>query len=593
MKRTSTAETIRRVTGLLATLAAGSLLVAVTIAAVSPAGAEPQSDYQLLFNPGVETYDSPYDQWFGVDCQVASGWQRFSTGDLEPCWMDTRVFAESWLGSGWVERMEGQTSQLLVSTQPYTAGLRQTVTGLTPGVGYGFHAAMLTIFQSSALPPEHGTMIKQLGLDPTGGTDPQAPSVVWSPANNRDKWWDIQNRVATTAQSPTMTVFIRVDSLLEAGPWPFMNLSFLDSAILAQTPAVTATSPPVSEVTLFIVAWDNLEMPPGDAQFRGIDVQWLDEAEGAWHPWITQTLSLEAAYEGEPGHTYHFRARAWASYPNGAWLHGPYRDGGDTATLVSGPRLMGRVLSPDGLPVPGATVAISGTGYAAQTGADGLYELYVEALGEPQAATVNHSWWASPPPKLGLTIGLTETVGLTWTLRAPADAVGNGQFEDGMAGWVVVGDAEVPPLVVAEPVHTGLGSLQLGGTAPTSFTTGVSQTVALTGAWEPALSLWYQPGTCEAEARFNVVVVVSGQSDGPGPPISATSVLTPDLGAHGWRPLWATTGPPGSAFTGTVTVELRLWADGPGEEVTVYVDEVSLGATPGGRHHVSLPMVLR
>ena len=40
--------------------------------------------YQLLTNPGVEVYDAPYAQYQGIDCQVASGWQRFWYDGPEP-----------------------------------------------------------------------------------------------------------------------------------------------------------------------------------------------------------------------------------------------------------------------------------------------------------------------------------------------------------------------------------------------------------------------------------------------------------------------------------------------------------------------------
>ena len=197
--------------------------------------------YQLLLNPGMESYDGPYTRYQGIDCQIASSWQRFWYDGPEPHWMDTRVFAASHLGGGWVERIQGETSQLVISTQPYTAGVLQRVTGLTPGVGYGFHAAMLTIFQTSAPPASHGTMIKQVGMDPTGGLDPQAATVVWSAPDDHDEGpWDIDQRTAVYAQGQAMTVFVRVISPYEAGDLPFLNYSFLDSAILAETPQVRA-----------------------------------------------------------------------------------------------------------------------------------------------------------------------------------------------------------------------------------------------------------------------------------------------------------------------------------------------------------------
>ena len=168
------------------------LALSVTLCPVrwqaAQAQVEPRADdYQLLANPGLEFFDGPYGQCDGVDCQVASHWQRFWHDGAEPCWMDTRVFAYSHLGTGWVERIEGVTSQLVFSSEPYTAGLWQQVTGLTPGLGYGFHAAMLTIFETSAQAPVDGTMIKQVGIDPTGGTDPRSPDIVWSDPNDEDQ----------------------------------------------------------------------------------------------------------------------------------------------------------------------------------------------------------------------------------------------------------------------------------------------------------------------------------------------------------------------------------------------------------------------
>ncbi len=392
--------------------------------------------YQLLTNPGVEVYDAPYAQYQGIDCQVASGWQRFWYDGQEPQWMDTRVFAGSHLGGGWVERIQGDTSQLVISTLPYTAGILQRVTGLTPGMGYGFHAAMLTIFQTSAPPSSHGTMIKQVGMDPTGGIDPQASTVVWSEPDDHDEGpWDIDQRTAVYAQGQAMTVFVRVISPHEAGDLPFLNYSFLDSAILAQTPQVRATSPAVSETPSFSVRWDNALPAPGSEKLKWYDVQWKDETEGVWHNWQEQTKATESTFSGQQGHTYRFRARVWQRYPNGAHLYGPFRPDGDTTTRIAGPRLAGRVLANAGNPVSGATVAILGTGHTTTSGSSGGYVLDVEHWTEPKTATVSHPWWKPPDPRHGLTFGLAETVPFTWTLRPPDDAVANGGFEAGLDNW--------------------------------------------------------------------------------------------------------------------------------------------------------------
>ncbi len=587
-----------------------------------PLGAQvPQApaapDFQLLTNPGVEVYDPPYDHYEGIACQVASGWQRFWDEEQpEPCWMDCRVFAASHLGGGWVDRIEGDTSQLIVSTEPYTAGIRQTVTGLTPGAGYGFHAAMLTIFQTSAPPDVDDTMFKQVGLDPTGGTDPNAPTVVWSEADGHDaNGWSIDLRAAAFAQAPTMTVFVRVISPYPSGGLPYINLSFLDSAILALTPVVSATSSAVSEATAFTVNWDNLVTAPGLKRFKGYDVQWLDEVEGVWHGWLTGTMEVAATFAGEQGHAYRFRARAWQKYLNGALLVSPYRPEGDSRTLVAGPRLVGQVLSTEGLPVIGATVAISGTDLAATSGAGGYYELLAQPSPEARSVTVGHPRWLAPPPVHGIVFGPTDTVTLTWTLRPLSDALVNGDFEAGLDGWSLANAR-----TVSDTVHSGRLALALGGGEALSGTVAASQTVVLTDAWEPHLSFWYRAAdaTETDDSLFNVALTVVTETISTtwtvsptasagrlltGPvtvpvtvtvPITTTYLFTPSLEAGDWQHQAYRFGPTEAGLTATVRLEFIVRRGEEAEEArTIYLDEVGLGATPGGPHRTYLPLVLR
>jgi hypothetical protein len=576
------------------------LVLCLIVFQVSGQAAAPDTpEYQLLTNPGVENYDPPYAQYEGVDCQVATGWERFWYGGLEPYWMDTRVFAEGF-ETGWVERIEGETSQMVLATEPYTAGIWKQVDGLTPGVGYGFHAAMLTIFQTSAQPPVDGTMIKQVGMDPAGGTNPQAPTVVWSEPNDHDQEWDLERRTAVYAETPTMTVFVRVISLYPSGGLPYLNQSFLDSAILAQTPVVTATSPAVSEMPDFTVNWDNAVPAPG-GELRWYDVQWMDEDEGTWHGWFTRTEVVEAPFAGDWGHTYRFRARAWEWYPNNAHLYGVYRPEGDTSTHLGGPNLAGRVLSPESHPVAGATVAISGTSYTTTSGPDGRYAMEVLAWPDPQVVTVSHSVWGAPAPVYGVTFEPLDTEILTWTLLPPGDVVANGGFEAGVAGWSLIAAQGLTATVVAEPVHTGVGALALGGapspgllvSPPLSITAGVTQTVVLTDAWEPALSFWYRPVGTDTDDLFNVVLTVVTESISTTLPATLTRVFTPPLDADGWQHLWYYPGLPRAALTGTVTIRFQVWQDGDEAAATVFLDEVSLGATPGGPNGIYLPLILK
>lgn len=593
-------------------LIGGGVLLVLSVLAWSPSdlrALSPSVDtervhYELLANPGMELYDPPYGP--GTSCQVASGWERFWYDGGEPCWMDTRVFAAT-VGSGWVERIEGETSQMIVSTEPYTAGIYQRVTGLTPGVGYGFHAAMLTIFQSSAPPAIHGKMIKQVGIDPAGGIDPQSARIIWSEPDSHDEGpWDVERITAAYAQGPAMTVFVRVISPYESGHPSLLNQSFFDSAILAKTPTVSAVSPAKSEATTFHVRWDNAEAAPGAKQLKGYDVQVMDEADGEWQDWIrwdprSPKNASEALFTGSRGHTYRFRARVWQEYENGAHLFGPYRTDGDTRTYVQGPELVGRVLDHEGYFVPGATVAISGTNYSAVSGHGGSYRITLLPSSEARTVTISHPEWQSPAPVHGVTFGPTEVVTLDWSLRPPDDAVSNGGFEEGLAGWSIIGGQGAEPVVVAAPVHTGLAALALGGAAEGSHTVGVTQTAVLTDAWEPVLSFWYRPETTDAgDDVFNVSLTVVTETVSSGasfqaslaPEMGMTRVFTPSLAGSDWQflPLYPL---PEGYFTGTVAIQFQVWNDGDGASTVVYLDEVSLGATRGGPYKYYLPLTLR
>jgi hypothetical protein len=291
------------------------------------------------------------------------------------------------------------------------------------------------------------------------------------------------------------------------------------------------------------------------------------------------------------GHIYRFRARAWQRYPNGAHLASPYRDEGDTETRV-GAELRGQVLGPEGQGIAGATVGILGTEYQATSGPGGQVRLGLPPLEGPQAAAVAHPAWLAPPPVYGLDFGLTGSVDLTWTLRPAGDAVVNGGFEDGLQGWQPAsGSAEL----VADPVHSGLGAVALGGAATSSL----SQTVELEGAWEPALSFWYWPENLGEDSQFDVVLTVVSPDLPASTLLTATQPVTttqrvcaPPLGEARWQHFWCYPGPRDEALTGTVTVAFRLAGERQ-DSARVLLDEVSLGATPGGPFKAFLPLALK
>jgi len=316
-------------------------------------------------------------------------------------------------------------------------------------------------------------------------------------------------------------------------------------------------------------------------------VQWLDEAEGTWHDWLTKTKETADTFAGTPGHAYRFRARAWQRYPNEAHLFSPYAPEGDARTCVACSEVWGRVIAHDGRPLAGATVALSGTVPAATSRADGAYSLTLPTTPQPGCLAASLPGWYSPPPLCDLALAPQESLAMTWTLTLPGDAVVNGDFEDGLEGW----SAGPGAAAVARPSHTGRGALELSGaTLPAS----ARQAAAVGGAWEPALAFWYRPEAAGDGDALEVVVAVTGDRAITGTlPVTTTEVLTPSLAGDGWQFFSWQPGPPDAFLAGTVTVEFRLLEDGRDPVATVYLDEVRLAPTPGGPFGAYLPLVNR
>jgi hypothetical protein len=128
------------------------------------------------------------------------------------------------------------------SSGPYVAGIYQQVPNLQPGVAY-----KASIGWGAPGPPTD-TYGRQLGIDPTGGTDPTAPTIVWG----HEHWGDARGLnypppdvnidVSAVAQSPTITVFVKVNhNAATAGA-----MIFLDAVSLFVDPAQPTPAPPTA-----------------------------------------------------------------------------------------------------------------------------------------------------------------------------------------------------------------------------------------------------------------------------------------------------------------------------------------------------------
>jgi hypothetical protein len=326
----------------------------------------------------------------------------------------------------------------------------------------------------------------------------------------------------------------------------------------------------------------------------------MDEADGQWVDWLIWTEQTQASFTGQKGHTYRFRARAWQRYPNGAHLYSPYEPQVGSPTTVTAPQLVGEVRGNGSFSFGGTRVSIVDTGFETLSRSDGSYQMWTEPMAEPHTVTIEHLPWLSPEPVYGVTFGLGETVTLDWTLRPPDDGVQNGGFEGGLGGWEPISEGGVAPGVVTAPLHTGEGAGMLAGQASVSSRTGVEQTLALARSWNPNLSFWYLPESTDSDDSFEVTLTVVADAAGSSRSSSAASesvadplsiALSPSLDAGGWQHQWYSLGVGDAYFTGTVTIRFEVWNDGDESPTTVYLDEASVGRTPGGPFRAYFPLI--
>jgi hypothetical protein len=258
----------------------------------------------------------------GINGTVPAGWTAFNQFG-NPQWTDSASLCNC---GGNNEKTEGTNAVVVVSEnqernpnpgRPFTAVLSQSVSGVLSGTAYSLAAAMLTFCGGTAdgggCATRNYTMAKSVGIDPSGGTLPTAPTVIWSPENGDDHGWRDMT-TAARAVSTTLTMFMKVR-------WPYQYhgaFTFWDAAYLAQAPTATLkANAPVSTGSITLT-WSG-RMPqdisqnyPGIA--LGFDVQVLDPAIPGWHNLLTGTQQSSLVFAGTPGNTYQFRVLPFMGY---------------------------------------------------------------------------------------------------------------------------------------------------------------------------------------------------------------------------------------------------------------------------------------
>jgi hypothetical protein len=518
---------------------------------------------QLLVNPGLNDPFNPIDRTFGSSPQtLADGWHYYyvpdgtykgTTGASKLYWMSSHQFASAFGGLDYYR--EGNAAQVIWSSYEFDAGIYQQVGGLSVGQDYAFEVGMASYWRGSGYPITNGKIQKCVGIDPYGGTSPTSTNVIWDWANcdSTDKTWPYLE-MAAKAQSPTMTVFVRIQAPdNESFNHYDLDYVFLDDGRMTLAPTVALTMPSASTTT---VSFNWAATAASGWSIRGVEVEYRDEADGIWH--VVQDkmdASLSSyAFTGQGGHIYTVRARPWQKLDNydlpGLWV--------EKQTRVAGV-FAGYVRNNFGAGVGGAVISLTGRSTTSQPG--GSFSLTPPVYGQVYSLTASAGDYVSPLPISAVVTDENSIALITFTLKPYDDAISNGDFETNTSGWTTeTGGAGGAAIVGGDGRRSGDASLELTGPVT------LSQLVDLHDIYNPDLAFWYKPGSGQLEVRLE------------GDTVSASRVLG---GGAGWQFAWLDLRLR-EAYSGTITVSFRL-ADG-----TAYLDEVSLGSGP---HRSYLPII--
>ncbi len=129
-----------------------------------------------------------------------------------------------------------------------------------------------------------------VGIDPTGGTNPRAASVVWNRASANPAWWGPYDYYSNTlpavatAQANTVTMFIRAVTISPAR----FNAIYMDDASLSYLP-VSASTEVEGQWPLPVTATVSVRAPVSLTDViasvdTGEPIEWVDTTEegGAW-----------------------------------------------------------------------------------------------------------------------------------------------------------------------------------------------------------------------------------------------------------------------------------------------------------------------
>jgi hypothetical protein len=306
-----------------------------------------------IINAGLDCGEG-YHAQAGIRGVLPDGWTAVVKSEGTPYLTSTQLWGregscdpnEPWWK--W-EKIEGHDSFMFMGgyarmgedfpSPPFDATLYQRVE-VTAGTAYSLSAWMLSLCGGSAMPndcPPGQYIAKLVGVDTTGNTDPDAPTVAWIEDRRphyESRW--VNFSPVAEAEGEGLTIFLRVRS-----PYSHHgNHAFADGVQLVQAPSSQLTQVQRSGDAI-MVGWqgdlgdDIRSIPAGNYRLR-YTVQYQTSPGRPWRSWQTEVEQVMAAFPVPrlcTGAAYRFRVRATAQQPPGepgAWpphrFEGPWEE---------------------------------------------------------------------------------------------------------------------------------------------------------------------------------------------------------------------------------------------------------------------------
>ncbi len=523
-------------------------------------------------------FNNPYNDissrvWHGQNEKIAAAWNYFyidantypGSGNASKLhWMSSAQFAGAFGGLDY--HIEGDQAQNMWSSYEFDAGVYQQISGLTAGQSYKFDIKMVTYWRGPGYPDSDGKMVKRVGIDPYGGTDPTSSNVIWGNTDSNDKFWSGMV-AAATAEANTITVFAKVQAPEnDSHNHTDLDMVYFEDARLAHIGSGPTINLNASTAGLTVnPSWSG--SPASGWSLKGYEVQVKDQAGGDWTTLQDKNnTNTSAAFSGEATHTYTIRARTWQT-SSGLDMPGVWLETNITINEV----VAGQVTNHAGMGLSGVTVLVSGTAtstlstggnYGLSTGV-GTFDIVANDYDDLVV-----------PPTTSVTVPSNDVGLLTITLRPTGthQAVRNNDFETDLSNWHVnSGGAGVSNAAR----HTGDRSLWI------SSTVGISQSGVVTGMLNPLLSFWHQN-----DVPFTVEFLAEGVGGSPLSAAALTSAQAQTLGTVSDWTFFTLELAPNTVYTGNIGVNF----DYSGAGANIFVDEVSIAAGP---YKIYLPITFK